>query len=249
MTFSLTRNVKPIPILVYHQIDSAPPRGQKFRSLYVAPKAFARQMALLDLLGYQGLSMSALTPYLLGEKSGKVVGLTFDDGYLNNLTHALPVLQKFGFSSTCYVVSSLAGQTNSWDAGMGVAQTRLMTYAEMKQWIAAGQEIGCHTQNHADLTAVTDDVAEIEVVAGTHDLEETLQTPVKHFCYPFGKYEPKHVQIVAASGYTTATTTVRGRCHAGSNMLELPRVPVVKSTTLPVLLLKLASRYEEQRGP
>jgi peptidoglycan/xylan/chitin deacetylase (PgdA/CDA1 family) len=248
MTNQVTRNAKPIPILVYHQIDNAPPKGQPFRSLYVAPKAFARQMALLDFLGYRGLSMSALLPYLSGEKSGKVVGLTFDDGYLNNLTHALPVLQRFGFSSTCYAVSALAGKTNTWDAAIGVGQTQLMNNVEMAQWVAGGQEIGSHTRSHVDLTAVAGDLAKNEIIAGTIDLQTVLQTEVKNFCYPFGRYRPEHVQMVAAGGYTTATTTNRGRCHAGCSMLELPRVPVLKSTSLPLLLLKIASGYEDKRS-
>ena len=66
-----THNPEPIPILVYHQIDVAPPKGAAFRSLYVAPKAFARQMRFLKALGYQGLSMTQLLPYLRGEKRGK----------------------------------------------------------------------------------------------------------------------------------------------------------------------------------
>ena len=244
----VTRNILPIAILVYHQIDEAPSKGQPFRSLYVAPKAFARQMALLDFLGYRGLSMSALMPYLLGEKSGKVVGLTFDDGYLNNLTYALPVLQRFGFSSTCYAVSALAGKTNSWDADIGIGQTQLMTNGEMAQWVAGGQEIGSHTKSHVDLTTVARDVAAGEISSGTRDLQAIFQRPIKNFCYPFGRYRPEHVEMVAADGYATATTTSRGRCHAGCSLLELPRVPVLKSTTLPLLWLKMASRYEDKRS-
>ena len=121
---SLTQNRRPIPILVYHQIDEAPPRGSPFRSLYVAPDAFARQMSFLKLFGYTGLSISDLLPYLNGEKEGKVVGITFDDGFQNNVANALPVLMKQGFSSTCYVVSGLLGQTNVWDKQIGRASCR-----------------------------------------------------------------------------------------------------------------------------
>ncbi|MDB5966282.1 MAG: polysaccharide deacetylase, partial [Polaromonas sp.] len=56
MSRRLTSNLQPIPVLVYHQIEEAPPKGSPFRSLYVAPGAFARQMRLLSLLGYRGLS-------------------------------------------------------------------------------------------------------------------------------------------------------------------------------------------------
>ena len=248
MTSEGTSNPRPVAILVYHQIEKAPPKGQPFRSLSVAPQAFARQMALLNLLGYRGLSMGALMPYLRGEKSGKVVGLTFDDGYLNNLTHALPVLQKYGFTSTCYVVSGLAGKTNEWDAPIGVGQTALMSNFEMNQWIAGGQEIGSHTRDHVDLTAVSDRLAQQQIADGTSDLQTELQSPIKHFCYPFGRYQSRHVDMVAAGGFATATTTARGRCYFGCNMLELPRVPVLKSTTLPLLVLKIASRYEDRRS-
>lgn len=248
MNLTVTNNAKPIAILVYHQVDLPAPKGQRFRSLSVAPKKFASQMALLDFLGYRCLSMSALTPYLLGEKSGKVVGLTFDDGYLNNLTHALPVLQRYGFSSTCYAVSGLAGKTNQWDAAIGVCQTRLMSNFDMAQWIAGGQEIGSHTTTHVDLTDVANDVANGEIVSGKHELQTALNTPVKHFCYPFGRFQPSHIDMVSASGFTTATTTVRGRCLAGYSMLELPRVPVLKSTMLPLFWFKFATGYEDRCG-
>ena len=89
--------MRPIPILTYHQIALAPARGAPMRSLYVSPSAFALQMQSLSLLGYQGLSITALMPYLRGEKTGKVVGITFDDGYLNNLENAAAFLKKFNF--------------------------------------------------------------------------------------------------------------------------------------------------------
>jgi len=60
-----------IPILMYHQIDVPPPRGTPLRGLTVAPQSFARQMACLKLLGYQGLSMRDLMPYLQGEKKAR----------------------------------------------------------------------------------------------------------------------------------------------------------------------------------
>ncbi|NCX06152.1 MAG: polysaccharide deacetylase family protein, partial [Actinobacteria bacterium] len=78
-----TENSSPIPILMYHQIEVAPAKGAPLRGLVVAPTSFARQMHLLKLLGYQGLSMTDLLPYLRGERVGKVVGITFDDGFLN----------------------------------------------------------------------------------------------------------------------------------------------------------------------
>ena len=73
-----------IPILMYHSIESMP-KNTVMRSLHVPPKRFEFQMKLLRFLGYKGLSINKLLPYLNGAKHGKVVGITFDDGYQNNL--------------------------------------------------------------------------------------------------------------------------------------------------------------------
>jgi peptidoglycan/xylan/chitin deacetylase (PgdA/CDA1 family) len=246
LSSSKATNTIAIPILVYHQIDEAPPKGAPFRSLYVSPAAFARQMALLKRLGYTGLSMTDVQPYLLGEKTGKVFGITFDDGYLNNLTHALPVLKKNGFTSTCYVVDGLLGQTNVWDAGVGIVQTPLMTAAQLLLWQDGGQEVGAHTKEHVDLMAVTELAAWAQIAKSKPALEAALQQPVNHFCYPFGKFDTRHETMARQAGYTTATTTVRGRVHAGADMMTLPRVPVLRSTTLPVLWLKVATGYEDR---
>lgn len=246
-----TQNPHPIPILVYHQIDAAPAKGAPFRSLYVSPQAFARQMRLLRWLGYRGVSMSDLQPYLngalSGERTGKVVGITFDDGYVNNLYHALPVLQRHGFTSTCYAVSDMVGQTNRWDAEVGIAPTPLMDDAQLRAWVAGGQEIGAHTRHHVHLPALDAATARDEIAGSKAVLEQLLQRPVQHFCYPYGEYQPAHTAMVREAGFTTATTTRRGRCREGSDTLQLDRVPVLRSTSLLVLWLKLATAYEDSK--
>ena len=247
MSIPQTANREPIPILVYHQIAPAPPKGSPFRSLYVAPDAFARQMAWLKRLGYTGLSMSALLPYLRGDQAGKVVGITFDDGYRNNLTQALPALLRQGFSSTCYAVSGLLGKTNVWDEALGIAQTPLMTEGELRQWAAAGQEVGSHTHGHIDLTQADDHTANVEIALGKTALEAVIGHPVSQFCYPYGHYEPRHAEMARELGFLAATTTQRSRCHAGMGLLKLPRVPVLRSTSLPVFWLKIATAYEDRR--
>lgn len=243
-----TLNRQPIPILVYHQIAEAPPKGSSpFRGLYVSPVAFARQMTWLKRLGYTGLSMGGLLPYLRGERSGKVVGITFDDGYCNNLTHALPVLVKQGFSSTCYAVSGLLGKTNIWDEKIGIPQTPLMDEGEIRQWVAGGQEIGSHTHSHVNLMETDEPGCVEEMVLGKSGLEAVTGGAVVHFCYPYGHFEARHVEMARTLGFATATTTQRSRCHEGMDLLQLPRVPVLRSTTLPVFWLKVATAYEDRR--
>jgi peptidoglycan/xylan/chitin deacetylase (PgdA/CDA1 family) len=236
-----------IPILTYHQIAEPPPRPAPHRSLCVPPKQFARQMHALKRLGYQGLGMAGLLPYLQGRKQGKVVGITLDDGYLNNLEHAAPVLQTLGFSSTCYLVSQRMGRTNDWDAEHGVRQVPLMDASQARTWLAAGQEIGAHSRNHVWLTKASDEVAKEEIQSCRTDLEDAVGVPVAHFCYPYGDFGQRELDLVAEAGYLTATSTERGRvASAGADLLALPRVPVVRSTPLPGFLIKVATGYEDR---
>ncbi len=248
MQSRLTANRSSIPILTYHQIAVAPARGAGFRSLYVSPRAFDRQMACLQMLGYKGLSMSALLPYLRGEQTGKVVGITFDDGYLNNLTHAMPVLQRYGFTSTCYFVSGRLGQTNVWDRAAGVVQTSLMNPLELRQWLAAGQEVGAHTRTHARLPQLEIEQCKGEIADCKSELEALTGSPVRHFCYPYGDMTRVQVEMAQRVGFDSATTTRRGRCQLGDDLMQLPRVPVLRSNVLALFWLKVATGYEDRRG-
>jgi peptidoglycan/xylan/chitin deacetylase (PgdA/CDA1 family) len=236
-----------IPILMYHQIDARPARGTPMRGLVVSPASFARQMALLQALGYHGLSMSALMPYLRGELQGKVCGITFDDGYVNNLEHALPILQRHGFSSTCYMVSGQCGGSNIWDHGIGIDPKPLMSVQHLLQWVAGGQEVGAHTRSHADLTQLSASQAGEEIMGCKSDLEQASGTTVTQFCYPYGHFSAAHVDQVRQAGYAAATTTVRARATPQSSVWELPRVQVMGSVWLPQFWRKVATAYEDQR--
>jgi len=236
-----------IPILMYHQIDVPPPSGTPLRGLVVSPGAFSRQMYLLRLLGYKGLSMRELEPYLAGKKEGKVAGITFDDGYQNNLRNALPVLKQYGFTATCYAVSSMIGGTNSWDRGL-VAEQPLMTESDWKIWLSSGMEVGSHTRTHADLETLDTAQAKEEIRDSREELESRLSCQVRHLCYPYGRYSVQHARIAAESGYITATTTRRGRVHPGDNPMTLRRVLIAQATNPFQLGLKILTTYEDRRG-
>jgi len=207
-------------------------------------------MWAMRMLGYQGLSMSELEPYLRDEKQGKVFGITFDDGYANNLHHALPVLQRYGFTSTCYVVADLVGQYNRWDDGRGVPRSPLMTAEELQKWVDGKQEVGSHTLTHVFLSELDPAQQWEEIAQSRRGLEACVRQAqgVRHFCYPYGSMNQTSVDCVRRADYATATTTVRGRVsHYGSG-LALPRVLVSRTTTWMQLLVKCLTRYEDRRG-
>ncbi|WXT99941.1 MAG: hypothetical protein Ctma_0647 [Catillopecten margaritatus gill symbiont] len=230
-------NKKTIPILMYHNIAPVP-IGTKTRGLNVRPRLFRSQMWLLKILGYKGLNMSELQPYLTGEKQGKVIGITFDDGYQDNLIYALPILKKFGHSATCYLISQKIGATNEWDANRNTPKHPLMNVGEVRQWIDAGMEIGAHTQNHIHLAECDIKTAKKEIQQSRVDLETLFNCPINHFCYPYGNYNNEIVDIVRKAGYKTATTVHKGYV-SNENLLELPRVAIRGRAFLPMFFIKL----------
>jgi len=238
---------RPIPILMYHSIADMP-KGTVMRSLHVPPKRFRFQMRMLKWLGYRGLGMGELLPYLKGEKQGKVVGITFDDGYRNNLTEALPVLQEFGFSATCYIISQMIGGVNEWDLDKGIPENPLMDKAEIQHWIDGGMEIGSHTRNHKQLTECPRDTAIQEVTKSKKELEQQYSTPIDHFCYPYGQMNESIQKIAESARYLTATTVSRGRTQSEDSLLRLPRVPITHHTLPHLFLLKILSGYEDRHG-
>lgn len=236
-----------IPILMYHQIDVPPPRETALRGLIVAPSSFAWQMRMLSLMGYKGVSMRDLEPYLRGDLQGKVVGITFDDGYQNNLTYALPVLQRHDFTATCYGVSNLIGGSNVWDKGK-VAEKPLMTLHDWKAWLAAGMDVGSHTRTHANLSELGDDAAHQEIAVSKLELETAIGCEARHFCYPYGKYTQIHARMAQNAGYVSATTTHRGRVKAGADPYTLRRIMVARATNPLQFFMKIATAYEDRRA-
>jgi len=236
-----------IPILMYHSVELMP-RSTVMRGMYVSPKSFYFQMFLLKILGYKGLSMRELEPYIQGKKSDRVVGITFDDGYLNNLKNAAPILKKFNFTATCYLVSEFLGKSNLWDKSKGISQKPLMTVDEVKEWLDFGMDIGAHTQTHVDLKLATTDEAEREINLCKSDLEDKFDVSIVDFCYPFGRFDDSICNIVERAGYSTASTMIRGRSNNKSNKLKLPRIPITYHTLPHLFLLKLLTKYEDRRS-
>lgn len=236
-----------VPILMYHQIGEPAPKGSPYRSLTVHPASFRRQMKWLRRLGYRGLSMHDIMPYVRGEQHGKVVGITFDDGYRNVYQNALPVLREVGFTATNYFVARQLDGGNVWDYEDGVAHSDLMSETEMLDWAKQGMEVGSHTLSHARLSAIPEAQAREQIEGSRKELEALLGEPVTAFCYPYGAENASVRELVRNAGYTNATTTAGGLAHSGDDPFGLPRVMVSRSTHLIRFLQKCMTQLEEKR--
>lgn len=203
-------------------------------------------MRWLRRLGYRGLSMRDIMPYVRGEKSGKVVGITFDDGYRNVYRNALPVLCENGFTATNYFVVHQLGGGNVWDIDKGIAHSDLMSKEEMSDWARQGMEVGSHTLDHAYLPKLAAAEAQQQIGVSRDKLEQLLGEPVTAFCYPYGGENAGLRAMVREAGYGNATTTAGGLARPDDDIFGLPRVTVARSTHMLRFLQKCLTRLEER---
>lgn len=185
------------PVLMYHRITQQ--TGSHPCSLALG--RFRRQLALLRALGYRSLPPRVLAGHMRRgiPTPSRTVAITFDDGYLDTLTVALPLLREFGFSATCYVVAGAVGQVSRW-----TAPAPLMDWPGLRAWLEAGMEVGSHSLTHPDLTTLDKAVLREEVAASRALLEDRLGVPVRSFAYPFNRVDCRALEAVAAAGYEDA---------------------------------------------
>ena len=193
-----------VPILTYHYIRVNPDRYDRLGfALSVTPADFAAQMDWLQAGGYHPITAGDLHAYLRGARGlpSKPVILTFDDGYADFYTTALPILRAHDFRATAYIVSGFVGWPN------------YMTAAQVLEADRSGIEIGSHTVNHPNLTKLSSVSVRSQLVDSKRFLENLLGHPVTSFCYPSGKVNSVVAWQVAGAGYDNATTTVFGFRH------------------------------------
>ncbi|MEP7026680.1 MAG: polysaccharide deacetylase family protein, partial [Actinomycetota bacterium] len=161
-----------------------------------SPRRLAAQLALRSRLGLRGCSMRDL----LAEPGRGRVGLTFDDGYRDFATTALPLLTAHGFTATVYALAGRLGGDNGWEATG--PRKPLLTAPELRAVAAAGIEIGSHGLLHRHLPELSERELKAEVVESRAVLENRLQVPVTGFCYPYGSCGRRELDAVEAAGYS-----------------------------------------------
>lgn len=209
-----------LPILTYHKLGPRP-SNVRLKGMYLSRRVFERQMAELKHAGFRSGSLSEAVTGGSGSTSRVVV--TFDDGFRNALDHGSDVLKRYGFRATQFLLPDLLGKSNHWEQAEGEAPEQLMDEAGVREWLAAGHEIGSHTCSHPWLTRLPVERAREEISSSRKKLEDWFQVPVRHFCYPYGDWNDKVRDLVAEAGYETACTTDAGINRQGDEPHTLKR--------------------------
>ena len=204
-----------VPILTYHSINYG--KGSHF----VTPENFTKQMEYIQKKGYKVITLDELVRSIKNKEPLKrnSVVITFDDGYKDNLEYAYPVLRKFGFPATIFLISGYIGNDKrflNWD------QARIMSKDNIS--------FGAHTKTHFYLGSAKDEKVILDEVGGSkRRIEQEIGAPVDYFCYPTGGFNERVKEIVKDVGYQGACTTNRGQARFNSDVYELKRVKVTNS--------------------
>jgi glycosyltransferase involved in cell wall biosynthesis/peptidoglycan/xylan/chitin deacetylase (PgdA/CDA1 family) len=235
-----------VPILMYHRIAANGPLAlERFR---VAPDLFASQMAILHRTGHHTIGLddwiraTARNAPLLG----KPVILTFDDGYRDFITTAMPVLRTYDFSATVFLVAERIDRTADWDARYG-EPADLLSWEEVRALREAGIQFGCHSSAHRAMTGMALPELAADTVRARAILEEGLATSVKTLAYPYGAENEFVRRLVADLGFQAAVSCEPRLSRVGDNPLRLPRIEVFGGCT-PERFLELIDHVSPREG-
>lgn len=248
LRFSLLRkNISYIypRVLMYHMISEHLPKNQsKFNRLRVKPSEFEKQLIWLKENGFKSFTLSELVR--LENIPEKSVVLTFDDGYEDNFRNAFPLLQKYGFKATIYIV--LNRFENNWatdkdldKASNELNNEKMLTNEQIKVMLDSGLiEIGSHTLDHVNLPKLNKEEKERQLIESKKQIENIFAIKCDSFAYPFGFYDEDSVKIVENIGYTNATTTVNGVFDKNRySNFEIPRIMISGRQGLFAFILKM----------
>ncbi len=220
-----------VPVLTYHVIAPwSVASAYSERGLDVDPAVFDAELHLLRASGWRTITLDRLERYLASRKRppAKTFVITIDDGHSDGYTYALPILRKYGFVATYFVVAGRIGRVDD------------LTWAQVAGLKAAGMEIGNHTLDHVNLTLLSAAQVAYQIDAAQQLLTEHLGRAPTSFAYPFWAYDRLVIQAVRAAGLTTAVTKGPVPYEAWSDRFAVPRFEVYASTTAAEVLAKLA---------
>jgi len=212
-----------VPILYYHRVaeNIAPKYG-------VSPKMFESQMEYLRRGKYSIVSFEDLENHIsFGHPlPPRPFIISFDDGYADTFTRAFPILKRFGFTATVFLVSGYIGKNAEWDGCKKGELLPLMTRENIHEMLTDGFQFGSHTRTHKKLIDLSEEAAREEIEKSKQDLENLIQRPVRSFSYPYGDFNKKIIEMVKMAGYGTARTVVQGNIHFEEDLIQLRCIKV-----------------------
>jgi len=201
-----------VPILYYHRINDV---VEGIDELHVKPAEFEKQMQYLKDNGYTVITFDDLDKT---EHIQKPVIITFDDGYEDNYTYAYPILKKFGFKATVFLVADFVGNSSILNKDEILEMRDLVNFQS-------------HTLSHPELTKLKPEEAEKEISLSKTKLEELTGTKMNAFAYPVGYYNANILEMVKKY-YKYAVCNGGGMYTTGESLFEIKRIYIPRDLNI-----------------
>ena len=215
-------------ILYYHSV----PDMQK--------RAFAHQMDIVKNLTIP-ISIERVPQLLPG---GRYSSITFDDGFEDIISHALPEMQKRSIPATIFVTSGCLGQLAGWWPATAPEQKRRIAPAEKWQQLPNDLiTIGSHTLTHPYLSTLGEKGARRELCESRLVLQELLKRKINTFSFPYGDFNADLVRWCREAGYERIFTSLPGNAFQNGNEFISGRVEVEPTDWSLEFRLKLLGAY------
>jgi peptidoglycan/xylan/chitin deacetylase (PgdA/CDA1 family) len=232
-----------IPILLYHSVNGT--SEPRFKKWTIHPASFAAHMQYLHDQHYTPLTVTQWLQLMLdqhGRLPERPIVISFDDGYTDFLVNAVPILQRYEFGATLYVVTKYVGQSSAWLHGQGAGDRSMLTWAQLAEVSAAGIECGAHSHTHVQLDTVPLPEAREEIVRSKSEMEQHLNRPVETFAYPFGYHNVAVRELVQDAGFTSACAVKHALSTVDDDRFALSRIIIVADTSVDRFTDLLAGR-------
>jgi peptidoglycan/xylan/chitin deacetylase (PgdA/CDA1 family) len=241
-------------ILMYHRVSERT-GGVSSPTANVTPRRFREQLRGLLDRGFEAWSLGKILSARSAGQSvpEKVFAVTFDDGYQNNLVHALPILEELQVPATIYVATAFLDSErpfpfDNWDgcgaSGVPTVSWKPLTTAECHQLAQHPLiELGAHTHSHG---AFVDDARALgeDLAINLHILREEFGVERPTFAYPYGAIRSEMVDAVRQLEIAAAVTTRAERIRPQADQFTWGRFTADQRDTAATLAAKLGGWYE-----
>ena len=221
---------------MYHSI-SEHIKNEKHNKWRVKTNDFEKQMNWFYKNNWKSFTISELVK--LNEIPEKSFVITFDDGYEDNYLNAFPILKKYDFKATIYLVPNQ--KTNHWEEKNTSVLSNLLNEKQILEMQNSGLiEFGSHTLSHVNLSTINDEQLLNELKKSKEEVEKIINKECEAFAYPYGKFDDKIVNAVKKTGYKNATVVKRGLFEQNDDVFTIKRVGILGTESFVDFLLKIS---------
>lgn len=229
-------------ILAYHRINP----WHKEDPLTVSPENFKKQMLYLISKNFDFLQMK--TYITLKKNICKKIVLTFDDGFADNFWFALEIFKKFDIKPLIFLVVNFINTTKIFSRYNDIEKDRFLNWNEINEMLKIGIEFGSHTLTHPDLTKIPEKIAKKEIFTSKKIIEDKTGKEVKFFCYPYGKFNEKIIDLVEMAGYEGAVVTPKRNQKIPTTKFTMKRTGIYGHNSFLIFKFKIWKEYLKRRS-